>query len=151
MGRNFGYFCFVTTFTAKPEDLYGDPGARARIEKFFLGGKTDRAPNVADVLRDETLEGCFIVTFVALTILTDLLYRRERKTCCMVDGEKVSERTLAEEMSFEEIRNVMSSIGLRRDVRGNQSRGNGTDRERSVARRLGFENLYDTVPNRGAR
>ena len=108
--RYFGFFCDVTTMPAKAREVYDNYCARDLIEKAFRSGKSDVEMSVARAHSDLTLEGRFLISFVALTILTDFHRRMNQKTTRIVKGKAVVDRPLGDEMTLKEIRNYLGSI-----------------------------------------
>ena len=64
--------------------------------------------SVARAHSDLTLEGRFLISFVALTILTDFHRRMNQKTTRIVKGKAVVDRPLGDEMTLKEIRNYLA-------------------------------------------
>ena len=149
--RYFGFFCDVSTMTAKATEVYDNYCARDLIEKAFRSGKSDVEMNVARAHSDLTLEGRFLISFVALTILTDFHRRMRQKTTHIVKGKAVVDRPIGDEMTLKEIRNYLGSIRLINDGRGNRIWQEVTKRQHEIARRLGFPNLYRELPDWGPR
>ena len=149
--RYFGFFCDVTTMPAKATEVYGNYCARDLIEKAFRSGKSDVEMNVARAHSDLTLEGRFLISFVALTILTDFHRRMNLKTTRIVKGKAVVDRPLGDEMTLKEIRNYLGSIRLINDGRGNRIWQEVTVKQHNIARRLGFPDLYRELPDWGPR
>ena len=149
--RYFGFFCDVTTMPAKAREVYDNYCARDLIEKAFRSGKSDVEMSVARAHSDLTLEGRFLISFVALTILTDFHRRMNQKTTRIVKGKAVVDRPLGDEMTLKEIRNYLGSIRLINDGRGNRIWQEVTKRQHEIARRLGFPNLYRELPDWGPR
>ena len=149
--RYFGFFCDVSTMPAKAAEVYDNYCARDLIEKAFRSGKSDVEMNVARAHSDITLEGRFLISFVALTILTDFHRRMKQKTTRIVKGKAVVERPIGDEMTLKEIRNYLGSIRLINDGRGNRIWQEVTVKQHNIARRLGFPDLYRELPDWGPR
>lgn len=149
--RYFGFFCDVTTMPAKAREVYDNYCARDLIEKVFRSGKSDVEMSVARAHSDLTLEGRFLISFVALTILTDFHRRMNQKTTRIVKGKAVVDRPLGDEMTLKEIRNYLGSIRLINDGRGNRIWQEVTVKQHNIARRLGFPDLYRELPDWGPR
>lgn len=149
--RYFGFFCDVTTMPAKAREVYDNYCARDLIEKAFRSGKSDVEMSVARAHSDLTLEGRFLISFVALTILTDFHRRMNQKTTRIVKGKAVVDRPLGDEMTLKEIRNYLGSIRLINDGRGNRIWQEVTVKQHNIARRLGFPDLYRELPDWGPR
>ena len=107
--------------------------------------------SVARAHSDLTLEGRFLISFVALTILTDFHRRMNQKTTRIVKGKAVVDRPLGDEMTLKEIRNYLGSIRLINDGRGNRIWQEVTVKQHNIARRLGFPDLYRELPDWGPR
>ena len=107
--------------------------------------------NMARAHSDVTLEGRFLISFVALTILTDFHRRMKQKTTRIVKGKAIVDRPIGDEMTLKEIRNYLSSIRLINDGRGNRIWQEVTVRQHNIARRLGFPDLYRELPDWGPR
>ena len=149
--RYFGFFCDVSTIPAKAVEVYDNYCARDLIEKAFRSGKSDVEMNVARAHIDVTLEGRFLISFVALTIFRDFHRRMKQKTTRIVKGKAVVERPIGDEMTLKEIRNYLGSIRLINDGRGNRIWQEVTGRQHDIARRLGFPDLYRKLPDWGPR
>ena len=149
--RYFGFFCDVSTMPARATEVYDNYCARDLIEEAFRSGKSDVEMNVARAHSDVTLEGRFLISFVALTILTDFHRRMKQKTTRIVKGKAVVDRPIGDEMTLKEIRNYLSSIRLINDGRGNRIWQEVTVRQHNIARRLGFPDLYRELPDWGPR
>ena len=149
--RYFGFFCDVSTMPARATEVYNNYCARDLIEKAFRSGKSDVEMNVARVHSDVTLEGRFLISFVALTILTDLHRRMKQKTTRIVKGKAVVDRPIGDEMTLKEIHNYLGSIRLINDGRGNRVWQEVTVRQHNITRRLGFPDLYCELPDWGPR
>ena len=149
--RYFGFFCDVTTMPAKAREVYDNYCARDLIEKAFRSGKSDVEMDVARAHSDLSLEGRFLISFVALTILTDFHRRMNQKTTRIVKGKAVVDRPLGDEMTLKEIRNYLGSIRLINDGRGNRIWQEVTVKQHNIARRLGFPDLYRELPDWGPR
>ena len=149
--RYFGFFCDVTTMPAKAREVYDNYCAIDLIEKTFRSGKSDVEMNVVRAHSDLTLEGRFLISFVAWTILTDFHRRMNQKTTRIVKGKAVVDRPLGDEMTLKEIRNYLGSIRLINDGRGNRIWQEVTVKQHNIARRLGFPDLYRELPDWGPR
>ena len=149
--RYFGFFCDVTTMPAKAREVYDNYCARDLIEKAFRSGKSDVEMDVARAHSDLSLEGRFLISVVALTILTDFHRRMNQKTTRIVKGKEVVDRPLGDEMTLKEIRNYLGSIRLINDGRGNRIWQEVTVKQHNIARRLGFPDLYRELPDWGPR
>ena len=70
--RYFGIFCNVTTMQCSAREAISTYRTRDVIEKAFKGGKSNLDFDVVRAHGESTMEGRFIVGFVALSILTEL-------------------------------------------------------------------------------
>lgn len=139
------------SMSAKATEIYNNYCVRDLIEKAFRSGKSDVEMNVARAQSGLTLEGRFLISFAALTILTDFHRRMKQKTTRIVKGKAVVERPIGDEMTLKEIRNYLGSIRLINDGRGNRIWQEVTVRKHNIARRLGFPDLYRELPDWGPR
>lgn len=147
--RYFGCFCNISTETATARQAFDAYRGRDVIEKAFKCGKTNLDMDVARAHSNEALEGRFIVSFVALTILRELMRRMKLPT--QKPGKKGNSwvRPLADEMSVNQLKNYLSSIQLVTDSHGNRRWLEVTQRQHEIAKRLGFPGLYEKVPDWG--
>ncbi len=145
--RYFGFFCNVTTMPCRAQDALISYRTRDLIEKTFKAGKTDIDMDTVRSHHDDTLEGRFIVSFFAMTILSQLR-RAMRETTYVTTGEGSAKavRPLDDEMTFNELKNRLSSIRMVFDGKGNRHWMEVTNRQHEIARRMGFPDLYRQVP-----
>ena len=68
----------------------------------------------------------------------------------MVNDKEKEQKPLSEEMSFDEIRNCLSTASLAHDDKGNKYWMGITGRQHEIVRRLGFPNLYTAIPDWGS-
>ena len=149
--RYFGFFCDVSTMPTRAAEGYENYCARDLIEKAFRSGKSDVEMNVARAHSDVTLEGRFLIAFVALTILTDFHRRMKQKTTRIGKGKAIVDRPIGDKMTLKEIHNYLDSIRLINDGRGNRVWQEVAVRQHDIARRLGFPDLYRELPDLGPR
>ncbi len=130
---------------------------RDDIENYFTAGKgdcsMDSIQSQTQTQTRATMTGRFIVSFFALTVLNELRRRmREPMYETKSNGEMVRYKPLGDEMSFRELMNELESIKLvygrtAEDVRLAEV----TKRQRLLAKRLGCEGVYDSVPEYAKR
>lgn len=148
--RYFGFFASVSTMECTAQEALETYGKRDLIEKCFEAGKTSVNMDVIRSHTDATISGRFVVSFIALTILSALRNRmRER----VVDRDEQTReikreyRPLSEELSFNSLLNTMGSIQLIYGAPGTKPRYlEVTEKQRLIAHRLGCGGVYDTVP-----
>lgn len=146
--RYFGFFCNVTTFECAAKDALLDYQMRDSIEKSFKAGKTYSEMDVVRTHSNATIEGRFIVSFCCMTILNELYRRmREETTITTKKGEVKVLAPLAKEMTFNQIRNYLSSIRVVYDSDGHCRWQEITKRQRQIAVRLGLPGVYDAEPS----
>lgn len=145
--RYFGIFCNVTTMECTAKETLSTYRARDLIEKTFKGGKTNFELGVIRSHDDDTMEGRFIIGFVALSILSNLYYRMKSQDSIVKTGGEKKALTLAEEMTFNELKNRLTTPRIIFDKDGKGHWLEVTKRQHEIAARLGFPNLYKTVPN----
>lgn len=119
---------------------------RDLIEKSFKGGKTNF--ELGDIYShdDDTMEWRFIIGFVALTILSNLYYRMKSQHSIATTEDEKKSLTLAEEMPFNELKNRLTTPRIIFDKDGQGHWLEVTKGQHVIAARLGFSNLYKTVP-----
>ncbi len=104
-----------------------------------------------DVIRshsDEAMEGRFVVSFVAMTILNDVMSRMHKSVQDVSGkGEHKKLKPLAQEMSFNELRNWLETPRVVFDSDGNMHWQEVTHRQHDIAKRLGYPDLYKTAPD----
>lgn len=145
--RYFGIFCNVTTMECTAKETLSTYRARDLIEKTFKGGKTNFELGVIRSHDDDTMEGRFIIGFVALTILSNLYYRMKSQDSIVKTGGEKKALTLAEEMTFNELKNRFMTPRIIFDKDGKGHWLEVTKRQHEIAARLGFPDLYKTVPD----
>lgn len=144
--RYFGVFCNVTTMPCTAREAMATYRARDLIEKAFKGGKTNIEFDVVRSHNENTMEGRFIVGFVALSILTQL-YARMKKASSIPTKNGVKEMPpLSEEMSFNEMKNRLSTPRVIYNADGKGHWLEVTNRQHMIAARLGFPDLYKSLP-----
>ena len=144
----FGFFCNVSTMKCTAADALDIYQTRDVIEKTFKGGKTDIEIDVARAHKDNTLEGRFLIGFVAMSILCELrrLMRQPTKLEMKKGGPKEFQ-PLANEMTVNELKNRLSSIRLLYNGSGQKRWLEVTAKQHEIAQRLGFPGLYETIPD----
>lgn len=145
--RYFGFFCNVTTFECDAKDALLDYQMRDSIEKSFKAGKTYSELDVVRTHSNATTEGRFVVSFCCMTILNELYRRMREETRVTSKKEQIKVLgPLAKEMTFNQIRNYLSSIRVVYDSNGNCCWQEITKRQQQIAVRLGLSCVYDAVP-----
>ena len=82
-----------------------------------------------------------------MTILNELYRRMREETTVISKKEQVKVLgPLAKEMTFNQIRNYLSSIRVVYDSNGNCRWQEITKRQQQIAARLGLSGVYDAVP-----
>ena len=145
--RYFGIFCNVTTMQCSAREAITTYQTRDIIEKAFKGGKSNLDFDVVRAHGESTMEGRFIVGFVAMSILTELYGRMKRRA---FENTKMGLKEIApliEEMSFNELKNRLGTPRVVYDGQGNAHWLEVTNRQHEIATRLGFPNLYKQIPN----
>ena len=146
--RYFRFFCHVSTMECSPKEALESYWSRDLIEKTFKGGKTDAGADVLRAHQDDTAEGRFIVAFAAMTILNRLRWEMKQKRYeARADGQVRETRPLEEEMTFNEIKNRLSSIRMVFDGKEEAHWMEVTQRQHEIVRRLGCKGLYTSIPD----
>lgn len=144
--KRLGIFASVSTMECSAAFALETYGQRDGVEKCFLAGKTNLNMDVIRSHSTKTMQGRFIVSFVALTLLCELKRRmadpasiRKKK-----DGEPKS--TLADEYSAKSLLDFLSPIKV---IYGGDERrlSEVTKRQKEVAERLQCPYLFNHVPN----
>lgn len=87
------------------------------------------------------------MSFCCMTILNELYRRMREETTVISKKEQVKVLgPLAKEMTFNQIRNYLSSIRVVYDSNGNCRWQEITKRQQQIAVRLGLSGVYDAVP-----
>ena len=97
--------------------------------------------------KDNTLEGRFLVGFVAMSILCEL--RRLMRQPTKLEQEKGPVKDiqpLSKEMTVNELKNRLSSIRMLYTGSGEKRWLEVTGKQHEIAHRLGFPDLYETIP-----
>ena len=144
--RYFGIFCNVTSMECTAKETLSTYRARDLIEKTFKGGKTNFELGVIRSRDDDTMEGRFILGFVALSILSNLYYRMKSQHSIAITGDEKKSLTLAEEMLFNELKNRLTTSRIIFDKDGQGHWLEVTKRQHEITARLWLPNLYKTVP-----
>ncbi len=145
--RYFGIFCNVTTMECSAREAMTTYRARDLIEKAFKGGKTNIDLDTVRAHGEETMEGRFIVGFVAMSILSRLYALMKRKTFRQTARDGLQEiPALADEMDFNELKNRLATPRIICDGNGQAHWLEVTKRQHEIAGRLGFPDLYKTLP-----
>lgn len=124
-----------------PLDTYGQ---RDCVEKCFMAGKTDLTMDVLRAHSTQTMKGRFIVSFAALTLLSEIRRR-------MAAPESVVERdgrhkSLADEYTRTSLMSHIASVKVICD--GDECRFTEvTKRQHEIATRMGCPDLYAVVPS----
>ena len=145
--RYFGLFCNVSTMQCSAREAMATYRGRDLIEKAFKGGKSNLDLDVVRAHGESTMEGRFIVGFVALSILNEL-YVRMKKPYFQETKNGIKEvAPLAKEMSFNELKNRLATPRVIYDGHGNSYWLEVTNRQHNIAARMGFPTLYKTIPD----
>lgn len=114
--RYLGFFCNITTFSCSASDALLEYQTPDCIEKNFKAGKTYVDMETLRTHSGATTEGRFIVSFSSMTILNELYRRMKLRTLKhMKKGDPKIVDPLADEMSFNRIKNYLSGIRLAGD------------------------------------
>ena len=94
------------------------------------------------------MEGRFIVSFVAMTILNEIIRRMNEGTVeTLARGQKKELKPLAGEMSFNEMRNWLETPRVVFDGEDGMHWQEVTRRQHDIAKRLGYPDLYKITPD----
>lgn len=146
--KYFGLFCNITTMNCTALDAIESYSSRDLIEKAFKSGKLDLGMDVVRSHYDDTMEGRFIVSFVALSILTRLRwYMRAPSELVDESGKRRVFPPLAEQMSFNELKNRLHTIHITIDSTGKTRWDEVTERQHEIVSRLGLSWLYKISPS----
>ena len=148
--RFFGTFSNVSTMECTAKDALLDYQARDLIEKTFKAGKSGFSTDVIRSHSEKAGEGRLVISFIAMSILASIYFRMKQKSTIMVNDKEKEQKPLSEEMSFDEIRNCLSTASLAHDDKGNKYWMGITGRQHEIVRRLGFPNLYTAIPDWGS-
>lgn len=150
--RYFGFFCNITTMPCTAQEAIEIYGTRDLIEKTFKAGKSTADMSVVRSHREDTAEGRFIISFVAMTILSRL-YALMKKSVTIADnkGNLKTLEPLAQDMSFNELKNYLEGIYMIFDGRGGRRWSEVTKKQHNIALRMGFPDLYTALPEWGPR
>lgn len=150
VSRYFGFFASVSTMKCDAQTAIETYHNRDNIEKCFKAGKSDINLDAIRSHTEATMKGRFIVSFCALTILCEL---RRRMKSPFFEKSKAGEikkkhTPLSDEMTFSAMLNYLDSVKVSYgnkfgDVRYEEV----TQKQRLVAKRLGCDGVFDTVPD----
>lgn len=145
--RYFGIFCNVTTMECSARDALSTYRTRDLIEKAFKSGKSDLQLDVSRSHNDSTLEGRFVVGFVALSILTRLRTIMKEDSLVKTAKEFKRMQPLGNEITFNELKNSLSAVSVVYDNEGIGHWEEVTQKQHMIAARLGFPDVYKTLPD----
>ncbi len=144
----FGYFANVSTMECSAEDALENCNTAGLIAKSFRTGKS---PFPVDYMHscNDAMEGRLLVSFAALSIITHIYAKMGHETVIpLEDGSVKILSPLLDEMTFEQVKNILSGIRLATSCDGTAKRywTGVTDRHHSIAQRLGYPGLYTDIP-----
>ena len=150
--RYFGCFCNITTFECTAAEALLEYQTRDSIEKCFKGGKSYADMDTLRAHSDETAEGRLLVGFCCMTILTQI-YKRMRQITVVGTGTGRSKELppLITQMSFNTMKDYLSSSTIVFDGRGNKRWCEIPQKQHTIAESLGFPDLYKNVPAWGPK
>lgn len=147
--RYFGFFASVSTMECNAQEAIDSYRDRDSIEKCFKAGKSSVNMDCVRSHKEATMTGRFIVSFFALTVLSELRRRMNRPFFedKANSEDQVRLPPLSEEMSYREMLNYLAGINVcygrdRDEVRYMEV----TQKQRQIARRLRCTGVYDVVP-----
>ena len=122
-------------------DTYGQ---RDCVEKCFMAGKTDLNMDVLRAHSRQMMNGRFIVSFAALTLLSEIRRRMAAPESVVVkDGRK---KSLADEYTRTSLMSHIASVKVICD--GDECRfAEVTKRQHEIATRMDCPDLYAVVPS----
>ena len=146
--RCFGIFCNVTTMECTAEQALEQYHMRDLIETTFKSGKASIDMGTIRSHEDETMEGRFVISFAAMTILNQLLkLMHEPPEETAGKGETRELKPLDTEMTFNELKNWLETPRVIFDSDGNGYWQEVTTRQHDIARRLGYPDAYREIPD----
>lgn len=144
--RDFGFFANVSLSEMTSEQAYNIYRGRDNIEKYFESGKMGIKLDTVRAHRQDTMEGRFVVAFVALSIIAELKFQLGK---ARVFKDRRKKKITPHEYSVADVIDMTAGITINHAVRTCKSwiSGKLNDIARlSVA--CGFsETLYDKVPD----
>ena len=138
--RYTGLFCNVTTMECTAAEAMTEYRARDGIEKTFKAGKTNLEMDVIRAHTNSVMEGRFIVSFVALSILNELKRRMKK-----VSGKTAVAKEL-KGMTFEKLKNKLQTPRFVMDGKGSGYWMSVTEDQRKIAKLLGCPGAYTEIP-----
>lgn len=143
--RDFGFFANVSLSEMTSEQAYNIYRGRDNIEKYFESGKMGIKIDTVRAHRQDTMEGRFVVAFVALSIIAEL---KNQLGKARAFRDKRKKKIAPHEYSVADVIDMTAGITINHAVRTGKSWVSGklSDVSRiSVA--CGFdETLYDREP-----
>lgn len=151
--RYFGFFASVSTMKCDAQQAIETYHHHDNIEKCFKAGKSDCNMDSIRSHTEETMKGRFIVSFFALTVLSELRRRmREPMYKTKNNGETVRYKPVGDEMSLQELMNDLDSIKVVYGRTAEDMRlAKVTKRQCLLAKRMRCEGVYDSVPEYAKR
>lgn len=140
--RYHGFYCNVSTMKCGADETVEIYKTLDLLEKCFRAERPDTGIATAWSPCEPASEGKFIVSFVALSVLTQIRNRME-------EAARGSARSLGEVMTFNEIRNRLSTISICDHGDAGWKWEELTAAQRETVDRLGFGDLYRTLPDWG--
>ena len=144
--RDFGFFANVSLSEMTSEQAYNFYRGRDNIEKYFESGKMGIKLDTVRVHRQDTMEGRFVVAFVALSIIAELKFQLGK---ARVFKDRRKKKIAPHEYSVADVIDMTAGITVNHAVRTGKSWISG---KLSNVLRLsvacGFtETLYDREPD----
>ena len=139
-----GLFASVSTMECSTQFALDTYGQRDCVEKCFMAGKTDLNMDVLRAHSTQTMNGRFIVSFVALTILCEIRRRMAApESVVEKDGQR---KSLADEYSWNSMMAHIAPIKV--IYGGDECRfAEITKRQHEIADRMRCPLLYNFVPS----
>ena len=139
-----GLFASVSTMECSTQFALDTYGQRDCVEKCFMAGKTDLNMDVLRAHSTQTMNGRFIVSFVALTILCEIR-RRMAAPESVVEKDR-QRKSLADEYSWNSMMAHIAPIKV--IYGGDECRfAEITKRQHEIADRMRCPLLYNFVPS----
>ncbi len=151
MGR-CGLFCSITTFECTAAEAFIDGATRDCMARSFTPGRPDAGMEVPGSHGAESSEGRLVIGFCCMTILSRICQLMHQSvTVESPEGRRQEFPPLIDEMTFDELRNHLSSVCMLDDGRGGRRWGAVSQEQHLIALRMGYPDLYRTLPDWGIR
>ncbi len=146
----FGIFINVTTMECTAKEALFANKVWDLVTRCFKPRNPAFFTEALNAHKEKAMEGSFMISFIAMSILSSIYLRMRQKSRIKSENGK-EELPLSKELSFDEIKNLLATISIIQDSKGNRRYMAISKKQHEIARRLGFPNLYTKLPDWGLK